>query len=179
MTLPKLSTLYSKLEKSEALKDLKKNNDAKGAFFCAGFFILNFKQNIFEYSMDFRDQAKIYTFKLPEDKGDIILQSEDIIPSKKQLDEIKLEEFKRVKVDIENIRAIVEKQLEQNKVSNKLEELIAVLQMEDNKLIWNLTCMCEGFTIISMHIDAQSGNVIKFEKRNLLDFVSVRKPEKK
>lgn len=171
-----LSNLLSKLEKSQAYKDFEKENP--GAFLCAAFLIMNIKQNGFENSLDFRDDKNIYTFKIPLD-GDVTMQKEEIMPSRKPLEKIDEKELKKLKVDVEDIQSLVEKELEKNKITSKLDEIIAVLQIFDGKLAWNLTCICEGFTIISMQINAISGKILKFEKKNLLDFVSVKKPEKK
>ena len=174
-----LSQLLTKLEKSQAYKDFQKSEENKKAFFCAGFFILNFKSNASEYSLDFRDDKNIFTFKVPiNDSDEVIMRQEELIQSRKPLEKLNEKEAGKIKTDIEDLKGIVEKELEKNKVTNKLEEIIAVIQMLDGKLAWNLTCMCEGFTIITVQIDALSAKIIKFEKKNLMDFVSVKKPEK-
>ena len=47
--------------------------------------------------------------------------------------------------------------------------------MTDNKPMWNLTIMLDGFVIITSLMDPISGKVIKFEKKNLFDFVKPKK----
>lgn len=159
-----LLQLQKQLEKSPVFLKFREENP--DSFLCAGFFILNFKSNIYEYSLDYRTDKQIFTFKI-QIAGEVVMLSEDIIDSQKPLEKIKLD----VQIDINDLRAIVEKSLTNNNVKNHLEEVIAVLQVIGNQQIWNLTCMCEGMTIINMHIHPESGLVLKFEKKNLLDFV--------
>ena len=176
----KLSQLFEKLEKSKAFKELKK--ESKDAFFCAGFFILNFKQNTSEYSLDFRDDKNIFTFKFPsqgDEKQEIIKIKAELLPAPKPLDEIDRKLISKLKVDIEQLQPIIEKSMDKNKVIAKLEESIAVLQTLEGKLIWNLTCVCAGFVILNIHINAISGEVTRFEKKNMMDFMTIKKPEKK
>jgi hypothetical protein len=173
-----ISNLLSRIEKSSVFKQFKKDNDH--AFFCAGFIILNYKQNLFEYSLDYRDEKNIFTFKIPSDeKAEITFLKEDLLEGRKPLEEVNHSEIKKLKIDIEALKSLVEKELKKNKVTNSLEEIIAVLQNMDGKLVWHLTCMAAAFTIVNIIFDSHSGEVIKFEKRNLMDFVSVKKPEKK
>ncbi len=72
---------------------------------------------------------------------------------------------------VESIMNEIREQVKVASMKNKLEEIIAVLQLLDNNTIWNLTCMCEGFTIISVHINPESGKILKFEKKSLFDMV--------
>jgi len=161
-----LQQLIVKLERTEQFKIFKKQNP--NSFLCVAFIILRIKDGIVEneYSLDYRTEEKIYAFKIPT-IGEIVMQPEDIIEGTKPLEEINT----KILTDIENLRDIVEKALVKNSIKNKLEEIISVLQNIDGKTIWNLTCMCEGLTIINIHVDAVSGDMTKFEKRNLLDFV--------
>ena len=64
-----------------------------------------------------------------------------------------------------------------NGINSKLSKIIAVLQKfkkegEDNpRQIWNLTCMLEGLIILNILIDANLGEVIKFERKSIMDLV--------
>lgn len=172
-----LSNLLKNLEKSEAFKDFRKEN--KDAFLCAAFLIMNIKQGNSENSLDFRDNRTIFSFKLAE--KEVILQKEEIISNQKPLERIDEKNLGKLKTDAEDLQKIVEKEMTANKITGSLDEIIAVLQSEEDgkALVWALTCICESFTILSIKIDALSGKILKFEKKNLLDFVSVKKPEKK
>ena len=158
--------LYSRLEKSEIFENFQAVNS--DAFLCAGFFILNFKNNTAQYALDFRNDKQIFTFDFPTtSSGDITMKVDDLLPAPKPLDKISLD----IQVDIEDLKEIVEKQLAINNIKNKLEEVIAVLQNLEGQVVWNLTIMCEGFVIINAIIHSETAGILKFEKKNLLDFV--------
>jgi hypothetical protein len=170
MKIPTIFELMFKLEKSEIFKKFKA--EYPNSFFCAGFFIFNFKTDTSEYSLDFREDKNIFTFKVPEAKeSSITMIKEEILEAQKPLEKISSD----VKVDLSEIKALVEQALKDNNIKNKLEEIIAVLQSIDNQKVWNLTCLCEGFVIISIHIHSETQGILKFEKRNLLDFVKMGK----
>jgi hypothetical protein len=181
MEIQTISKIFEKLEKSKEYSQFK--NENKEAFFCAGFFILNFKNEVFDYSLDFRDEKELFTFKIPfsEDNANnnLILQKEPLLEGRKPLEKLYKAEVLKIKLGLEGLKSRVEAQLLEKKISNKLNELIAVIQTIEGKLLWNITAMAEGFVIISIQIDAISGELLKFDKRNLLDFVSIKKPENK
>ena len=170
MEIPTLAGLHERLKKSEIFQKFK--SEYPDVIFCAGFFILNFKSGVFDYSLDYRNDKQIFSFKIPvEETKAIVMETSDIFEKQTPLPEITCD----VQVDIEDLQEIVEENLVKNNIKNKLEELIAVLQMIDNSKVWNLTCMCEGFTIVSCQIHSETAGVLKFEKRNLLDFVKKAK----
>ena len=174
----KIKELFARLKKSKQWKETFK--EEKRIFFCAAFVILNFKQNIFEYSLDFRNDKDLLTFKFPkEENQDLIVVKDKLLENPKPLDEIKETLLSQIKIDIEDLKEIVEKNLLENKVGKNLDEIIAVLQYYEGNFVWNLTCICEGFTIVSIHLDPLSKKIVKFEKRNLMDFVNIKKVYKK
>ncbi len=178
----KISDLFSRLEKSKAFRDFKKSKETKKAFFCTGFFILNFKQAIFEYSLDFRNEKELFAFKIPIDENEgIILTQDKLLENPKPMPRVDEAQAKNVNPDIEDLKDIVEKEMAKNKITSPLDEIIAVLQNSDEskQLVWHLTCIVAGFTILNVIIDAKSGDLLKFEKKNLLDFASVKKNDKK
>ena len=178
----KISEILSKLEKSKIFKEFRTEKETKDTFFCAAFILLNVKQNIFEYSLDFRDDKHIFTFKIPfadTKDSEIKMAKEELIEGRKPLEKLEEENAKKIKVDIDDLVAIAEKEMKKNKISQSIEEIIAVLQTSEGKLAWYLTCMAAAFTIINLEINAENSEIIRFEKKNLMDFVSVKKPEKK
>jgi len=166
--------LLLKLERSQEYTDFKGQHPK--AFICAGFFIRDFKEGNNQTSIDFCDDGKIFSFT---PQGSVFqIKEEEVLDKTKPLGEFDTE----IQVDVDNIREIVEKQLEKYDVKSPLEKIIAVLQAIPGKgdlsgenlvshTIWNLTCMLEGMKIILIHINAKSGEVTKFENRSLFDFV--------
>ena len=161
-----IKDLLSRLEKSEIFENFRAVNP--DAFPCAGFFIFNIKQNNIQYALDFRNDKQIFTFDFPiNDSAAITMKVDDLLPAPRPLEKISFD----VQVDLEDLRPIVEKALQENNIKNKLEEMIAVLQNLDGQVVWNMTIMCEGFVIINAIVHAETAGVLKFEKKNLLDFV--------
>jgi len=172
----KIHELFEKLEKSKVYHEFKETEEGKESFFCAGFFILRIKNKENELALDFRNEKEIFTFKIPEQNSEIAIQREPILPAQKPLD--KIAENLKLRTDLDNLRGFVEILLQNNKISNELEEIVAVLQKRENVLAWHLTCMLKGFVIVTIQIDAEKGKSISFEKKSLFDFVSAKKVSK-
>jgi len=172
--LPKIKELISRLNKSKVFKDFQKSNPK--AFFCAGFFIIRWKEGLNDFSLDYRDDSQIYSFKIPEKEGEeITMHAEKILEQQKPLDKLEIDAKSPIKVDLSNLQETVHEQLAKNELKSPLQEIISVLQIIDAKPMWNLTIMLEGFTIITSLINPISGEVVKFEKKNLFDFVKPKK----
>lgn len=166
-----LSKLISKIENSAEFSKFKKENPK--AELCAGFFILDFKPKHETYSLDYKTEDKIFSFSLGENE-EITQKEEEIMEGKNKLEPIN----SRVEIDIENLKEVCEEEFLNNKIGKKIEKIIAILQKKDDKTIWNLTCMAEGFSIILMNVDSLTGEVLKFEKKSLFDIVTIKKKEK-
>ncbi len=169
-----------KAESSPEYEKFKKENP--DAYLCAGFFVLVFSEN--EKDMHHLDyylpkKHKIASFdvenmqvKISEIKkiGQIQQKADNKERDKKQDNpqEIKNEE---VKVDLSALKGIVEDEMKNHTITDKLSKIIAILQKQDNKLVWNLNCITLGFGIIKVHVADEDSSILKFEKANLMDFV--------
>ena len=78
---------------------------------------------------------------------------------------------KEIKADLDDVEKILKREFETRKISKKIDKIIAILQNYQDKQIWNLTLMLEGFDIIQCHIDSFSGEILKFEHKSMFDFV--------
>jgi hypothetical protein len=105
------------------------------------------------------------------------MQKEELMEGKKPLEKINDKKLSIIKVNIDDLKDVVELEIKNNKVTNKLNELISVIQNQDDKLVWIITAMAEGFVILSIQIDAISGAILKFEKKNLFDFMTIKKKD--
>jgi len=166
--------LLLKLERSQEYTTFKAAHPE--SFICAGFFIRDFKDGCDQTSIDLCDAGTITTFT-PQGAG-FQTKEEEILDKTKPLIPFDI----KIQVDVEQIKPLVEQQLTKNKVTQKLEKIIAVLQGMPGKgdlsgensvshTVWNLTCMLEGMKIILIHIDAKTQEILKFENRSLFDFV--------
>lgn len=172
--LPQIKELFKRLHNSKEFKDFQKSN--KNAFLCAGFFILRLKAGLNDFSLDYRDNTQIYSFKIPEnEKEPITMMAEKIMDNQKPLDKLEVDAKTPLKTDLNVLQSQIQEQLDKQALKSPLQEIISVLQMSEGKPVWNLTIMLEGFTIITSHINPLSGEVLKFEKKNLFDFVKPKK----
>lgn len=150
-----------KLKKSKEFKDFKKQNPK--SYLCAGFFVLDFEtqQNI--QQIDFQTDEKIAAFSV----NDTISMKMEETADKKKVPTIKPE----IKIDLDDVQETAKKEIEKNKISSKLNKIIAILQMHDEKQIWNVTCIFATLVMLRLHIDAFTGKILKSEKSSLFDFV--------
>lgn len=156
--------LLEKIESSVVFKDfLSTTPEAK---LVAGFFTINIKEDSVEGSLDYSDKKLIYIFNK---NGE--MKEEEILDKSQPLEPINTD----IKVDLSDLKKMVKEELAKNEMANKLDKIIAILQTHENTTIWNITAMCEGFVIFLIHIDAQTGEVKKFEKKSIFDFVKPMK----
>ena len=163
--------LVATVESSDTFKDFKKKNPE--AFLCTGFFIIDFLTKSNKNTIDYKTDTKIVVFSLENDE--IQMQEDDILDvSGKAL--TKIESF--VKIEVEELRGIAGIEILEKGYHQKFQKLIAILQNyngeethNEQRLIWNLTCLLDNLMIVHILVDASSGEILKFEKKNFMDFV--------
>ena len=168
------NTLVTQIESSKEFSDFKQKHPH--AELCAGFFVVDLAGDDNKSAIDYKENETIFSFSFHE--GKIVIEEDELIsvPGRPALKKIE----GNVNTDIKDIQTIALSALIQNKIVSKLQKIIAVLQrhtVKDNeeKQIWHLTCMLEGMGIVSIIVDSENGNVIHFEKKNVMDFMHVRK----
>ena len=156
---------YKTLTESKVFQNFKK--DFPDAKLIAGFFILDFMSNDTKESLDYKTDSRIFTFEIKNE--DITMREDKLIndPSKPALTEIS----PNIKIDLDEIPSIAQQEAEKNNIHAKFHKIISVLQMHEDKEVWNLTCMLDGLQILHVLIDANSKEVIKFEKKSMMDFI--------
>lgn len=135
---------------------------------CAGFFIKDFVTGIDEKTLDYLEGDNVYTVSLNHEnevsiKDDTLLKI-DGLPKLSEITPI-------IKTELDVIPTIVETALIKNNIKSKVDKIISVLQNHEDKQVWNLTVMLDGFLIINIIIDDLSGEVIKFDRKNMRDFI--------
>ena len=157
-----------KVESSEEYKELvEKNPDLE---LCAGFFILDFLSNDNKSSVDYKIGDKVFTFEV-DDK--ISLKEDKLmdLPNTPKLEKIKPE----TKIEVDELKGIAGNEALDNGIEAKFHKIIAVLQTyepENNKLqVWNLTCMLDKLIILHLLVDCNTGKIIKFERRSMMDLI--------
>ena len=157
---------YETIISSEDFKNFKK--EFSDAEFCAGFFITDFFGNDNKKSIDFKVNDKIFTFSINE-LGNIKMNEDELIKNTKFpiLEPVSPD----LKFDLDEIEGIAKTKALDNGISAKFSKIISVLQKYEGKQVWNLTCMLEGLIILNIIIDGETGNIIKFERKSIMDLI--------
>lgn len=164
-----METLLSTLEKIESSNEFKQfKKQHPDAYFSVGFFVLDYEQNSNQQQLDYSlKNGKVFTFYL-NDANKITFKEAEIIKGKEQ----KIPPLNpNIKVEVDELKEMIEKEMEKQDIQNRINKIIAILQNHENKQIWNLTCMLEGMNLLQVHIDCMTKDIIKFEKRSLFDFI--------
>ena len=159
------TTLLQKVQESETFQNFKQQNP--DAQLVAGFFILDFLSNDNKETLDYKTKDDIVTFTLKDNK--IKINKDKLIddPTRPQLTEIQ----QQIKIDTTELKNLVGLKALDNGISAKLNKIIAVLQTYNQKQIWNLTCMLENLIILNIHIDSNTGEITKFERKSMMDMI--------
>lgn len=158
----KFEHYIKKLSDSEIYKSFKKENPR--AYLCAGFFIIDFETGKNIYQLDYMlKNRKIATFSLEEGVKVHVSNA----PFRKKLPEIKGD----ITTDLKALKGIVEDEMKNRTITDNIKKIIAVLQVVDGRIVWNLNCITNNLNILQIHIDDANGTILKFMKYSILDFV--------
>lgn len=158
---------YNTITESKAFQTFQQEHP--DAELVAGFFILDFlDETNNQRALDYKDQGKIFTFSL-NSQDEITLKEDKLIETSihPQLTKIQPE----TKIELDELKSIAGIKALDNGIKDKFQKIIAVLQNHQDKEIWNLTCMLENMIILNILIDCNTGEIIKFDKKNMMDFV--------
>jgi len=161
----KFKELLEKVESSSEFKDfIGKYPDAE---LCAGFFIMDFLSNDNKETLDYKIGEKVFTFNVKEDK--IFVDEDKLVDEPGRPSLVKID--KEINVEVDELKSIVGTRALDEGIGAKINKIIAVLQKYDEKQIWNLTCMLDGLIILNVHVDALNGDVLKFERKSMMDLI--------
>ncbi|MFH1307528.1 MAG: hypothetical protein ABIH72_01620 [archaeon] len=159
----KFDHYLNRAQESSEFKKFKGKHEK--AYLCAGFFVLDFESGKNMHQIDFYipTNKKIATFNLHE--GIDFHVSKGVMKKKpKVLDN-------NIKLDLEQLKGIVEDEMHNRTVTHEIKKIIAVIQNVDGKKTWVLNCITDGLGLIKVNIDDSDESVLKFEKANLMDFI--------
>lgn len=158
----KFEHYLKKLYESQEYKKFRKKY--KDEYLCAGFFVLDFETGQDLHQIDYLlPNNKVATFFL--DKGVKMKISDQTL--KKELPKIK----PKAKTDLDALKGIIEDEMKNRTVTEKIRKMIAILHIMDDKLIWNIQCILDGLGILLVHVDDSDQTVLKFEKHSLMELI--------
>jgi len=156
---------YKTVTSSKIFKDFIKEN--KDAELVAGFFIVDFFSNDTKQSIDYKLGEKIFTFELRKETE--VIMTEDKLIGDSTIPLLKISP--EIRFDLERVSQVAQEQAKDRSISAKFNKIIAVLQNTENRQAWNLTCMLDGLIILHIFVDSETGEVIKFDRKSIADFI--------
>lgn len=167
--------ILRRIEGSDEFKNFKKEHE--DSYLCSAFFVFDLESQSETKQLDYYipSKEKIASFLVDMD---IKFSVDDIFQKESRtLKKISPEfnigfgeaiDISKERLEIENVREEKETGVKGNWKINKV---IAILQKLDKNQIWNFTCMIGGTNMMLIHIDVESGEVIKNERVNMMNFV--------
>ena len=159
--------LLEKLKDSEEFKKFKREN--KSAYLCSGFFIIDLenKETGNQYHLDFFVPESKKTFSFELEAGIKVVPLERI--DEKIFGKIYLKED----FDFDEIEKIISKEMEKNKVNNKIQKMIFSLQNLKGKDFLLGTIFVSGFGMIKVNISLSDKKITDFEKKSFFDMLNI------
>lgn len=157
-----------RLKESKKFKDFKKENP--NAYLASGFFVADYKSENSQEQLDyFLPDKRIASFKFAKDGEEIQLQ---ISEQKAEKEMSPLEE--NPKSNLDELKEIVNKKLKEKEINKELNEIIAVVYMLENELVWNLQCLLSGMKFVNIQIRDKDKSIRKFKEHSLNDLIKIK-----
>lgn len=165
----KLKKFLTKLEKSEEFKKFKLE-DPK-SFLCSAFLVRDFEGTHNETQIDYYSPKtnKIVSFKIgnkiermPVEKSPMMLDQKKFTPKKIEKD---------MNMDIENIKGIIEDEMKNRGITEKIKKLIVIGQNLNGKNNWNCTGFLDGLGLLQAHLEDERECVLFMEKKSFMDML--------
>ena len=168
--------IYDIIESSQVFMNFKSNYP--NAILCAGFFVIDITNDSITKTLDYLIGEKVFTFSLNE-YNEITIQEDKLQDTTESLDRPKLSKIQpHTNVELEDLKGIVGIEALDNGIKAKFQKIIAVMQNYTGKetnnevrQVWNLTCILDDLIILHILIDSNNKEIIKFERKNIMDWV--------
>jgi hypothetical protein len=165
-----LNEIINLIENSDNFFNLKKKYPK--IFLYAVFSILTDEK--FTRDLDYYlNEREVAMFSYTNEKIEMKISKldENIVENTKKPSNIK----EKIILEPEIVAEIVKKELQEKKILGNISKLILTLMNQEDKNIWKVNCILSNLDIISIDISDKNKKVIKFEKKNLSDFVKYMK----
>lgn len=158
-----------RVEGSDEFKNFKKENE--DAYLCSGFFVIDFGSNNETKQLDYYIPSKNKIASFLVDVGIKFIVDDIFEERKKTLNEINPDIKIGIQEAINIAKETINMENKKGKKKDKINKIIAILQKLDKEQIWNIIGMLGTMEMMLMHIDSQTGKVLKNEKAALTDFL--------
>jgi len=157
-----------KLAHSEEYKKFMKKH--KDAYFYSGFFSVDKEGKDNQVHLDFfiLNSEEVFSFRVD---GQEIVLSPITIYDEKVPEKIS----NKLDVDFGFYENLILKEIENQKIKNKIQKFLFSLQRLENKDYLIVTCFLSNFGLVKMHICLEDNKISHFEKKSIFDMVSVFK----
>jgi len=159
----KIQPYIEKLESSKEYSEFQERY--KDAFLVAGFFILDLESGKNMHQIDYYlpSEKKVAAFTLDDEIVVQILETmNEKVPEKLDI---------RTNIDLDALEGILEDEMKNRNITEKIKKIIAVIQNIEGKKVWNLNCVLTGMDLLKAHVDDESKTVLKMEKSSIMDYM--------
>jgi len=157
--------LLEKLNSSEEFKNFKEEN--RGAYLCSGFFVIdleNLENSQYHFDFFVPESGKTFSFELE--------QGVKLVPLERYGQVLEKLDMKN-HFDFDEIEKIISREMEMNKIKNKVQKMIFSLQNMKGKDVLLGTIFVSGFGMIKANIDLKEKRVTDFEKKSFFDMLNI------
>jgi hypothetical protein len=145
-------------------------NENKDAFLCSGFFAIDKKGNDNKQSLDYFVPSlnKMFSFKINNEI--------ELIPVEDYGKAFKPEKIPdNLDFDFNYIETLIEGEMFEKKIKNKIEKLLLSLQAKDKKNYILGTIFISGLGLLKVKIDLNEKRIVDFEKMSFFDMIKIVK----
>jgi hypothetical protein len=163
------SFLFEKLENSQEFLDFKEKYT--DSYLCSGFFEISLDEKALDnrYHFDFYVPSlkKTFSFELEDGIKLVELERND----ERFLQEVPMD----ISFDFDELQELILKEMEVQKISNKIQKMIFSLQTKDKKEILYGTVFLSGLALLRLNISLPDKILSEFEKKSFFDMMKIVK----
>lgn len=159
---------FEKLTKSKDFSKFIKDN--KDAFLCSGFFAIDKKGEDNKQNIDYFVPSlnKMFSFKI-NDKV-------ELVPVEDYGENFKPEKIPdNLDFDFNYLEKLIEGEMFEKKISNKIEKLLFSLQAKDKKTYILGTIFISGLALLKVRIDVDEKKIVEFDKKSFFEMMKIVK----
>jgi len=159
---------FEKLKESKEFNKFMKEH--KDAFFCSGFFILDKKGEDNKQNLDYFVPSldKMFSFKIHD--------GIELVPVEEYGKGFKPEKISdNLDFNFEWIEKLIEGEMFEKKIKNKIEKLLLSLQAKDNKNYILGTIFISGLGLLKVKINLDEKRVVEFDKKSFFEMMKIVK----